>query len=426
MVERQNQFGRLLRDARKAKGLSQRALAQHVSLDPSYINRLEAGERRPSQDAVLNLAEALGICDEFLDTWLIEAGFAPIPALRSVHSALRNRGALLAKGAVRTRGGLRRPRDKPSVSGNTHPITWKRLKKIGLQDAEMKRLLRAIEIAGLSDRRRVAEAVSGTFGRMADALESPVSAAVIPAAGGQHRLIAAHVIQRLLLRVIREAVGSGISRIVLILAPGTRESLYLPIKDAIDIAIVPYIELRYVEQPKPEGLGDAILRAEAEVENKPFAVLLPDDFIQEQSGRTRFPVSMLQEMISTFNKLENAHLLIASPVAKTRMTQCGVVQLSETAFIEETFSVEALIEKPPSGHSVCNHPRAYGIVGRYVLQPNIFFALKEMKTSKIAPLELTDALVRMRRSGEEIYALEIKKSRQNIGELFKRAGEFLD
>ena len=54
-------FGQLIRQSREAAGISQRALAQKVGLDVSYINRLESGERRPRRATLLKLASALGI-----------------------------------------------------------------------------------------------------------------------------------------------------------------------------------------------------------------------------------------------------------------------------------------------------------------------------------------------------------------------------
>jgi UTP-glucose-1-phosphate uridylyltransferase len=97
-------------------------------------------------------------------------------------------------------------------------------------------------------------AVATTFRRLIERLGAPVRTAVIPAAGGQHRLLAQHVMQGLLLRSIREAAEAGIRHVILVLAPGTGEALYSPLKAALELAVVPAITFgRYLLQPSIFG-----------------------------------------------------------------------------------------------------------------------------------------------------------------------------
>ncbi len=73
-----NEFGERLQQHRKAKGLSQNALAREVKVDPSYINRLERGEREPPhRELVARLAEALGLADGERQRLLLAAGHVP-------------------------------------------------------------------------------------------------------------------------------------------------------------------------------------------------------------------------------------------------------------------------------------------------------------------------------------------------------------
>ena len=72
-------FGQLMRQSREAAGISQRALAQKVGLDVSYINRLESGERRPRRGTLLKLASTLGIKGGELDAWFMACDLAPCP-----------------------------------------------------------------------------------------------------------------------------------------------------------------------------------------------------------------------------------------------------------------------------------------------------------------------------------------------------------
>src|SRR5262249_42134001 len=144
--------------------------------------------------------------------------------------------------------------------------------------------------------------------RAAEAMEAPVHKAVIPAAGGLHQIIAPHVMQSLLLQSIGEATESGITDIILVLAPWMIESLYTPLKDALDLAVAPSIKLQCAQQSSPDGLGDAILQAEEFVGEDPFAVLLPDDVVRERIGRAAYPRE-LRRMMDTFSQQECAHLV---------------------------------------------------------------------------------------------------------------------
>jgi transcriptional regulator with XRE-family HTH domain len=233
MAGLQHHFRRLLRQAREAAGLSREALAQRVELDASYIYRIETGDRRPSRESTLLLAEALGVEGEKVSEWLLAAGYAPLPLLTMV------------RGAVRTRGGGRRPGAGTTSTAGRDTARWAEwLEAMGLQEAMIGRLMRAMETAGLIERQEVARAVSAALSRVAERLEAPVRTAVIPAAGGQHQLVAPHVMQRLLLRAMAEAAESGISRIILVLAPGMRESLYAPLKEALGLALIPSVDLQ--------------------------------------------------------------------------------------------------------------------------------------------------------------------------------------
>ena len=108
-------FSALLQQARVAAGLSRGALAQRVGLDPSHVYRIETGGRRPSREAALALADALGVEGEAVNTWLVAAGYAPLPLLPRV------------RGAVRTRGRGRSPAITPTPSSAWDTGLWARL-----------------------------------------------------------------------------------------------------------------------------------------------------------------------------------------------------------------------------------------------------------------------------------------------------------
>jgi UTP--glucose-1-phosphate uridylyltransferase len=403
-----DEFGRLLRRARESEGLSRQALGRLISVDGSHIYRMEAGERRPSRSTALALAEALGVEGKSLDQWLTAAGFAAMPLLSGVRSGIRTRGAI-------------RTGDERGVR-----TLWSQLEGIGLQESRIERLLRSVEKVGLTDARRISQSVADTFTSLADSLEAPVHTAVIPAAGGQHRLVAPHVMQRLILRAVVEAAESGISMIVLVLAPGTVEFLYLPLKEALDMAVVPSINLIHVVQVQPEGLGDAVLQTESLVSGGAFALLLPDDMVRERIGGGAHPRE-LHRMMNAFGRLETgASLLAVKPVPRSKMSRYGIAEVEEAeGLLPDVLRVLGMIEKPERGHPICESPRSRGIVGRYLLQPHLFKALHRLKKAPERPIHLTTALEDLRRQGQEVYGFEFKADRDDLGEVIAQAGELM-
>ncbi len=404
-------FGSLLQQAREAAGLTREALAQLVKLDTSYVYRIETGARRPSRESVLQFADALKIEGEAVNQWLQEAGYAPMPLLTSVRSAVRTRGA------IRTRG--RRQEHNAVITAGWDTTQWAGwLAAMGLEEPLIRRLLHALESASREEQDEVTRIISTTMTRAAESLETPVHCAVIPAAGGQHQILAAHVMQRLLLRAISEASESGITKIILVLAPGMVDALYTPLRQAFELSIAPAIQLQYVVQARPNGLGDAILQTESLIGQQPFAVLLPDDVVQERTGRALY-ARELRRMIEAYKQVPEAHLIAAAPVPKARLLQSGVIKVAKNEVHPALFSVTRLVEKPPASHAILRASHTYGIVGRYLLQPTIFEALRALQAE--CPLHLTTALERLRQKGLNIYAFTLKATRQDIGGVLDQA-----
>ncbi len=417
MADLGSEFGRLVRLAREAAGLSRADLAAQVGLDPSHLYRIESGGRRPSRESALALAEALQIGDDETNRWLVAAGYSPLPLLS------------LVRGSVRVRGG----RIQPRAAGSTSPVwnagqwaAW--LDAMGLHPEAFQSLMKAIQSASLPARQAALEAVRTSLAQITEALTVPVQSAVIPVAGGHHRLLATHIMQRLLLRAIREAVEAGITDIVLILAPGAADLLYEPLKAALEIAVVPSIQLRYVEQARPMGLGDAILQAESLVGMSPFAVLLPDDVVLKRAGRltSAQTLSLMMDAFSQLSLLSGGFLIAVSQVPKHKMPSCGIVELGSDQCLPNVRSIKRLAEKPALSDPICRKQNVQGIVGRYLLHPSVFSALRESSGAESRSLELTDALERLRQEGQPIYAIETAAPRQDVGAVLEQAVELFE
>jgi UTP--glucose-1-phosphate uridylyltransferase len=224
--------------------------------------------------------------------------------------------------------------------------------------------------------------------------------------------------------VIGEAAEAGIRKIVLVLAPGSVEPLYRPIKEALDLMVVPSLEHCSCEQARPEGLGDAVLQAEALVGRGPFAVLLPDDVLREPGPR-KTHATEFHRMMEAIAQLEEGQVVAVHHVPKSKMPHCGVARLAAKEVMPRIFPIEELIEKPDPSHPICRGERAYGIVGRYLLQPAIFKALRALKKKGLRPLHITAALEHLRREGQGVYAFKVEARREDIGEALDQAGELL-
>ena len=403
-------FGNLVRQSREAVGLSQRALAQRVGLDVSYINRLESGERRPRRRTVLKLAASLGISGPELDAWFAACDLTPIPLLSGLSAA---REAMAPAAAAV--GGL------PQSSSDPLAL-WEALAAIGLDEHGLRRLLKNLAAAP-TRRQQAAAMVAATLDIVTDYLAAPVNRAIIPAAGGQHRLLAAHIMQRLLLQSMAEAAAVGVYQFLLVLAPGTEEALYRPLQTALSMAAAPRYQLDFCLQPTPLGLGDAVLRAAEWVGQEVCLVLLPDEMVDHRTSRTM--PRELQYMRRAVMDRPTIPLIAVEAVPKSRLPLGGVVRLGAAANGTRLFHVEELLEKPPLSHPILAAETSRSIVGRYFLPPEIFAALEQVRQSGSHPLELTAALEYMRQQGTTIYAYELKKSRRDLGGVIERAGGLL-
>lgn len=402
-------FGHLMRQYREAAGISQRALAQRVGLDVSYINRLESGDRRPRRRTLLKLASALEIRGQELDAWFIACDLAPMPLLAGLSD--QTDPARAVKGLA----------DHLPESGPDAISIWEKLKAIGLDESSIRRLLQNLSTSQAS-RQQAAEIVTATLNLVAEYLAAPVHRAIIPAAGGHHRLLASHVMQHLLLQMMAEAASAGVHHFMLVLAPGTEEALYHPLQTALGLAVAPRFSVDFCVQSRPLGLGDAVLQAAAWVGQESFLVMLPDEMLDRR--RSQEMPRELQHMSLAFKQLDHAPLIAVEPVPKSRLSQGGVVRLANE-IRPRIFMVEELIEKPAPHHAIIETTTSRSIVGRYFLPPEIFQALEDLKQRGTRPLELTEALEHLRCHATGVYAYELKTSRRDLGGVIEQAGDLI-
>lgn len=136
----------------------------------------------------------------------------------------------------------------------------------------------------------------------------------------------------------------------------------------------------YIRQARPLGLGHAVACSEPVVTREPFAALLPDDFIDPRHG-------CLKQMLEAREAAGGGSVVAVEEVPSFRVCDYGIVGGSRRDG-ERTFQVERIAEKPSPSETRDRH----AIVGRYILEPEVFDLLRETRAGVGGEIQLTDAL----------------------------------
>jgi UTP--glucose-1-phosphate uridylyltransferase len=140
-------------------------------------------------------------------------------------------------------------------------------------------------------------------------------------------------------------------------------------------------EMTYIRQQEARGLGHAVWCARNLVGTEPFAVLLADDLVQAD-------VPCLQQMVEMYNEV-GGNIVAVMDVPKQHTDRYGILKTGK----ESGRLVEAvgLVEKPKPDVA----PSTLSIIGRYILQPDVFTHLNEQKPGAGGEIQLTDAMAQM-------------------------------
>lgn len=219
--------------------------------------------------------------------------------------------------------------------------------------------------------------------------------------------------------IIEEAVYSGIEEIIIVIGRDKTaienhfdksyelEDTLLK-KRKLDILeevqnISNLVNIYYVRQKEPKGLGHAILCAKSFIGNEPFAVLLGDDIIVSD-------IPCLQQMIDTF-KYSNSSIVAVQEVPEEDVSKYGIIKPKGSAFESPLMMIDSLVEKPCKEEA----PSNYAIVGRYVFRPEIFGVLENTPIGKNDELQLTDAINQLNEQ-QIVLAHHFEGKRYDIGE----------
>lgn len=153
--------------------------------------------------------------------------------------------------------------------------------------------------------------------------------------------------------------------------------------DAVRNVIPAHVNCIYTRQPAPLGLGHAVLCAEPIINNEPFVVLLADDLLDAD-------VSVTRQLIDTAHQQDGSVLAIQE-VQRSQTSQYGII--SGQPLNERTTRLSGIVEKPASEQA----PSTLAVVGRYVLEPEIFDHLRKTQAGVGGEIQLTDAIASLLR-----------------------------
>jgi UTP--glucose-1-phosphate uridylyltransferase len=160
-----------------------------------------------------------------------------------------------------------------------------------------------------------------------------------------------------------------------------------------------------VEQDEPRGLGDAVSYGEQFADGEPIAVLLPDDIIDDRD-------SLLGPMLDVYNE-HGGVVLALLDVGPDEISRYGCVVLAEGSDPDaDVVAVVDLVEKPTKEEA----PSTLAIIGRYVLPPEVFDALRETEPGTGGEIQLTDAMKALCHSGTPVHGVVFRGRRYDTGD----------
>ncbi|WP_282937458.1 UTP--glucose-1-phosphate uridylyltransferase GalU [Paenibacillus sp. RC67] len=253
-----------------------------------------------------------------------------------------------------------------------------------------------------------------------------VRKAIIPAAGlGTRFLPATKAMPKEMLPIVdkptiqyivEEAIESGIEDIIIVTGKGKRA-----IEDHFDSSFEleqnllekqkfdllnevqksANVDIHYIRQKEPKGLGHAIWCARKFIGDEPFAVLLGDDIVRAEKP-------CLQQMMELYEHYR-ASIIGVKHVSDDEVSRYGIVD--GNPMDERFYKVRHLVEKPKKEFA----PSNLAIMGRYILSPRIFDILNNQEPGAGSEIQLTDGIAELNRK-EAVYAYEFHGTRHDVGE----------
>lgn len=168
------------------------------------------------------------------------------------------------------------------------------------------------------------------------------------------------------------------------------------------------INLHFIRQSHPRGLGDAVLQAKAFVGNEPFVVMLGDDLMDINNDKA---VPLTKQLINDY-ETTHASTIAVMPVPHEEVSSYGVIA-PQGEGIDGLYSVETFVEKPAPEDA----PSNLAIIGRYLLTPEIFNILETQEPGAGNEIQLTDAIDTLNKT-QRVFARQFNGDRYDVGDKF--------
>lgn len=168
------------------------------------------------------------------------------------------------------------------------------------------------------------------------------------------------------------------------------------------------INLHFIRQSHPRGLGDAVLQAKAFVGNEPFVVMLGDDLMDINNDKA---VPLTKQLINDY-ETTHASTIAVIPVPHEEVSSYGVIA-PQGEGIDGLYSVETFVEKPAPEDA----PSDLAIIGRYLLTPEIFNILETQEPGAGNEIQLTDAIDTLNKT-QRVFARQFNGDRYDVGDKF--------
>lgn len=255
-----------------------------------------------------------------------------------------------------------------------------------------------------------------------------VRKAIIPAAGlGTRFLPATKAMPKEMLPIVdkptiqyivEEAVASGIEDIIIVTGKGKRaiedhfdysfeleENLIQKQKfDLLEKVKEPSkVDIHYIRQKEPKGLGHAVWCARKFIGDEPFAVLLGDDIVQSDTP-------CLRQLMDEYDRTLSSVIGVQT-VSPEETHRYGVIDPSDQS--GRRYQVNHFVEKPKQGTA----PSNLAIMGRYILTPEIFMFLEQQELGAGGEVQLTDAIQKLNQI-QRVFAYDFEGVRYDVGEKF--------
>ncbi|MED5077825.1 UTP--glucose-1-phosphate uridylyltransferase GalU [Geobacillus stearothermophilus] len=253
-----------------------------------------------------------------------------------------------------------------------------------------------------------------------------VRKAIIPAAGlGTRFLPATKAMPKEMLPIVdkptiqyivEEAIASGIEDIIIVTGKGKRA-----IEDHFDNAFEleqnliqkgkydllekvkepSKVDIHYIRQKEPKGLGHAVWCARNFIGDEPFAVLLGDDIVQAETPCLKQLIDQYEQTLSS--------VIGVKKVPDNETHRYGIIDPLEQH--GRRYQVRQFVEKPAPGTA----PSNLAIMGRYILTPEIFLFLEKQEAGAGGEIQLTDAIQKLNEI-QRVFAYEFEGKRYDVGE----------